>query len=387
MDQLRSGNDRQDNAPDQVLEQIYQTAVSAAGSPFVTDPDVQARIQLVAQGQGNRSCVRALLACALAKACMPSIDIRKPYTKIDADDTYSGRDYDERFVGPFSTKHHLPVNATTAFLTPAFRNRNLVLTPDVDLVGRPPRMYAAFLQLLTDVHAGRLQPEQLLAEAIQQLLTIRETNKAKIGGLLKNLQDEASGNTLAAEAIVKLIEHHLSMSGVSRLPVLIVAAVYQVAETNLGERLLALEAHNAADKQTGAIGDLQITLIDDANIITAYEMKDRPVTIEAIDVALNKIAEHDRIDNYIFITTEAIDPSVSDYAAKLYARTGGVEIVVLDCIGFLRHFLHLFYRLRESFLNAYQALVLQESESAVGQHLKEAFLLLRAAAEKANLSE
>ncbi len=248
-------------------------------------------------------------------------------------------------------------------------------------------MYAALLQLLTDVQSGRVESEQLLAETIRQLVLIRETNTAKISDLLRNLQDESSGNMLAAEAIVKVIEHHLSMSGVSRLPVLIVAAIYQVAKNNLGERLLELEAHQAADKQTGAIGDLQITLIDDANIVTAYEMKDRPVTIEALDLAVSKIAEHARIDNYIFITTEAIDQSVSDYAAKLYARTGGIEIVVLDCIGFLRHFLHLFYRLRETFLNAYQELVLQEPESAVGQHLKEAFLLLRAAAEKANLSE
>lgn len=64
----------------------------------------------------------------------------------------------------------------------------------------------------------------------------------------------------------------------------------------------------------------------------------------------------------------------------MYEKTG-VEMVVLDCIGFLRHFLHLFYRLRMRFLEAYQELLLAELESAVSQPLKEAFLALRQAAE------
>ena len=58
-----------------------------------------------------------------------------------------------------------------------------------------------------------------------------------------------------------------------------------------------------------------------------------------------------------------------------------LKVVILDCIGFLRHFLHLFHRLRTAFLNAYQTLVLAEPDSAVSQPLKEAFLALRQAAE------
>lgn len=68
--------------------------------------------------------------------------------------------------------------------------------------------------------------------------------------------------------------------------------------------------------------------------------------------------------------------------ATLYERVG-VEFVILDCMGFLRHFLHLFYRLRIQFLEAYQELVLGEPDSAVNQALKEAFLSLRLATEGA----
>ena len=67
--------------------------------------------------------------------------------------------------------------------------------------------------------------------------------------------------------------------------------------------------------------------------------------------------------------------------ACLAENRNASEIAILDCIGFLRHFLHLFHRIRADYLNAYQTLVLNEPDSAVSQTLKEAFLALRQAAE------
>ena len=128
-----------------------------------------------------------------------------------------------------------------------------------------------------------------------------------------------------------------------------------------------------------------ITFVGDDNVITVYEMKTKRVIQNDIDYALQKIDR--RIDNYIFITTEPISDQVKDYAASIYERTEGIEFVVLDCIGFLRHFIHLFHRVRMQFLEAYQDLVLKEPESAVRRPLKEAFLALRLAAESANVSD
>jgi DNA adenine methylase len=103
---------------------------------------------------------------------------------------------------------------------------------------------------------------------------------------------------------------------------------------------------------------------------------------EDIHLALQKLnASGQRIDNYIFITTETIDADVLTYAQSLYDETGGIEFVILDCIGFIRHFLHLFHRLRTDFLETYQALILAEPQSAVSQPVKEAFLAMRQAAE------
>lgn len=186
---------------------------------------------------------------------------------------------------------------------------------------------------------------------------------------------------LSAEGIVTLIEQHLKLKRTSRLPVLVIAAIYQAARDHLGERVLPLESHTAADKQTGALGDLQITLVGDDQVVTGYEVKTRQIAKGDIDIAVSKIAHyHTRIDNYIFITTEPVEREILEYAAEMYEKIG-IEIAVLDCLGFLRHFLHLFYRVRMHFLEAYQRLVLAEPDSAVSYALKEAFLAMRKAAE------
>ena len=100
-----------------------------------------------------------------------------------------------------------------------------------------------------------------------------------------------------------------------------------------------------------------------------------------IQNCVDKIAKSSKhIDNYIVITTDAIDPEVNEYASSLYKEMG-TEIVILDCIGFIRHFLHFFHRRRLQFLDNYQQLVLSEPASSVPQPLKEAFLTLRIAAE------
>jgi hypothetical protein len=326
------------------------------------------------------------MACLLAKVDKPGVDVRKPYTEIGTPDAFSGRTYDEHYITAFVMEHELPCNTTTAFLTPALRNIYVPLTPDLNMVGRPARLYKSTLELLNEVYKGKVEAEDLLTETVRCLILLREEQRLRMESLRAQLQINGDGMPLSAEGIVTLIQQHLASPRSSRLPVLIVAATYTAASAHLGERVLPLQSHNAADKQTGALGDIEITLLADEDVITSYEMKDKPVTQNDINNALAKVSNFykeyaQRIDNYIFITTERIDPVVQEYAASLYEKTGGIEFVILDCISFLRHFLHLFHRLRMPFLEAYQALVLAQPESAVSQPLKEAFLSLRRAAQ------
>ena len=368
--------------PEDILRGIYERAEAASDKSVIPDLYIRERANYVCRCMSNRAGARLLMSCLLGKLDKPNVDPRKPYTEIGDPDSFSGRTYDEQHLAPFINEHRLPVNQTTAFLTPTLRNIDHPLTTDRELVGRPRDLYRKTLELLEDVAEQRVSADVLLVEIVRLLLQMRDEKLARINSLLKGLQQTEGALPLSSEAIVTLLKQHLACKHASRLPVLVVAAAYQAAGKRLAERILPLNPHNAADLQTGSLGDVEICLVGEDSVVTAYEMKAKRVDYTDINAALGKIigAPH-RIDNYLFVTTDAIDPRVAEYAAGFYEQTDGVEIAILDCIGFLRHFLHLFHRIRADYLNAYQELVLNEPDSAVSQTLKEAFLALRQAAE------
>jgi hypothetical protein len=368
--------------PAEILNNSLDLASRNLSKSAAKDKSIRQQIEYVCRQLSNRACTRLLMACMLAKLDRPEIDPRKPYTEIGDEDSFSGRTYDERYITHFINANRLPLNSTTAFLTPAFRNLYRPLTTDTDLIGRPRELYRSTLQLLDDVYTNRVTAKAVLIEIIRILLIMRDEKLSRINTLLAGLEHTGDLHILSSEEIVTLIDQHLKCKNSSRLPVLIIAAAYRSVGDMFGENVLPLKSHNAADEQTGAFGDVEICLHNDNQVVTAYEMKTRRVTIDDIDRALEKIAlANEKIHNYIFVTTDAIDHDVKAYAIECYERTNGTEIAVLDCLGFLRHFLHFFHRSRVTFLEAYQELVLNEPDSAVSQALKEAFLALRQVAE------
>jgi DNA adenine methylase len=361
-----------------VLTDALRRAERSLSAPVVANPTVQARIEYIARLNSNRAGIRVVMACSLAKIVHPEVDIRKPYTEIGTPDAYSGRTYDQNYIGQFARTHRLPVNPTTAWLTPALRNISAPLAAPMVIAGTPRKMYEELILLLDEAYTGKVTSEDMLAECIRLLLLLRNERDARIKQLLGELATSNAEMPLSSEEIVDLVRRHMESPNASRLPVLVVAAAYMAAAGRLGEAVKPLLFHNAADSQTGAIGDVEITLIDDHETVTTYEMKDKAVTVEDIDIAVEKLAlSNKRPDNYLFVTTALIDVKVLQYAKLQYKTTGGIEFAILDCLQFLRHFLHLFHRLRVDFLAIYQELVLNEPESAVNQPLKEAFLTLR----------
>lgn len=367
-------------SPLEILEKIYQQAFDNQ-SMSVVEPAASEKIEYICRCNANKAPIRFLLSCLVAKIHKPSVDIRKPYTEIEGNDNYSGRYYDEHVVDVLVHKYGLPCNPTTAYLTPAFRNLDRLLTTDLVLVGKPRKVYIEALEVLDMLYNQKETPENTLQEIIRCLLVIKGEDEQRMQQLMAELKPADDALPLATEEIVTLLSQHLNCKGSSRLPVLMVASAYQTLKDQIGEVNKLLEAHNAADKQTGSLGDIEIMLANDDRIVTCYEMKDKRVAISDMDIALQKLYRaKSKVDNYIFITTDIIDWEVTEYAKTFYDKTG-VEFAVLDCIGFIRHFLHFFHRQRNNFLNMYQSMVLVEPTSSVSQPLKEAFLALRRAAE------
>lgn len=368
--------------PEEILHDTQERAAATLNVSVIVNSTIRERVDYVCRCMSNRAGVRLLMSCLLAKLDRPNVDPRKPYTEIGGTDSFSGRTYDERYLTKFINEQRLPVNPTTAFLTPTLRNINRSLTTDRELVGRPRDLYKKTIELLEDVATNRIAADVLFVETVRVLMLLRDEKLARMKSLLGALARTEGALPLSSEAIVTLISQHLACKNASRLPVLIVAAAYGAAGAQLSESMLPLNSHNAADFQTGSLGDVEICLVGEDAVVTAYEMKMKRVTQDDIDAAVTKIARApNRIHNYLFVTTDTIDPDVAEYAATFYEKTDGAEIAILDCKGFLRHFLHLFHRIRADYLNAYQALVLNEPDSAVSQTLKEAFLALRQAAE------
>jgi hypothetical protein len=366
--------------PKEILTECFDEANVNLETSNIADETLKTKILTVCNNVSNKAPIRFLLSCLLAKQHNNSNDIRKPYTEIGGSDTFSGRHYDEAHLQPFLIEKQLPTNVTTAYLTPAFRNINRIVDKDIQLVGRPPIIYEYTKELIGKVYDGSLTPRQLMIEIFRNLINLKIKNEKRIVELKEDLNNGNILNELSSEQIINLLIQHLACKNSSRLPVLIVASAYESVKDLVGEKPMPLEAHNAADSQTGSIGDIVITLLADDKKVTSYEMKDKLVTQNDIDLALKKIADSKLdIDNYIFITTEKIDPEVQEYAVGVYETTG-IEMVILDCIGFIRHFLYFFHRYRTSFLDNYEALVLSEPTSSVGQALKEAFLSLKKAA-------
>ena len=228
------------------------------------------------------------MACLLAKIDKPFVDIRKPYTQIGGSDSFSGRTYDEQYITNFVIEYGLPCNSTTAFLTPAFRNHTQPLVKGLNLGGRPAQLYQTILELLDNVENSRINAQDLLDEIVRWLLIVRDEQQQRISSLIAGLNTTEGAIPLSSSAIIRLIKQHLESKGTSRLPVLLVAAAYNAAEKYLGERILVLQSHNAADRQTGSLGDVEITLVNETRIVTCYEMKDKQVSKEDIDLALEK---------------------------------------------------------------------------------------------------
>ena len=368
--------------PSNILSEFFSSATSQDYKKIQANPEVLKKIEYVCECISNRAGVRLLMACLLAKVHKPNINPTKPYTEIGSDDCFSGRTYDEKYISRFITDKDLPCNPTTAFLTPALRNIDNPLSTDLEIIGRPRQVYTDAISLLHCVQDGEIDASELLVEVIHMLIIIRNRKKESLSKKLEELKNHSAEVVLSSEETITLIEQHLSCKHSSRLPVLIVAAAYNVAKNRIREQIRPLLSHNAADEQTGSMGDVEVCLINDENVRTVYEMKMKKVLREDIDRAIQKIANSGEfIDNYIFITTDEIDENIFEYAKSMYEKLGQREIAILDCISFLRHFLHFFHRLRRSFIDEYQKLVINEPESAVRHELKEVFLHLRQVAE------
>ena len=72
--------------PEEILQETFETVIGNIENHHIEDSDKRRQIEYVCRNLQNRSGVRFLMACLLAKLHQPNLDIRMPYTEIGGDD-------------------------------------------------------------------------------------------------------------------------------------------------------------------------------------------------------------------------------------------------------------------------------------------------------------
>lgn len=151
--------------------------------------------------------------------------------------------------------------------------------------------------------------------------------------------------------ITKLFETHFfykykDSKGASRLPVLALYAIYTVLLEELnrfdGKVLKPLEAHSAADAQTGAIGDIEI--VDESGAaFEGIEVKHGlPITTAMVDSAKQKI-RGSLVDRYYILTTHSQHEPSDDVLKEVenVKKLLGCQLIVNGVIPSIKYYLRM----------------------------------------------
>lgn len=250
-----------------------------------------------------------IVTCLAIKSALPNVDIRYHQIQIqDKTDSPAGfnfRGVSEKIIYPWLNENNFE-GAKSGWQTRTFeRPKPYMLTYDENIgdIKEP------FLKTFHYIEIENESAEEALAYLLHCQMVLRESKKITL----------SIPKTKDIQLIVSLFRNHFfynykASKGASRLPVLALYAVYDVLIDQLdrynGMKLKALEAHSAADAQTGAIGDIEIIQESTGEIFEAVEVKhDIAINDRIIQDAAKKIMDKS-VDRYYILTThQNCDPN------------------------------------------------------------------------------
>ena len=180
-----------------------------------------------------------------------------------------------------------------------------------------------------------------LAFLLWRRLQLREASKVVLA--IPKIQDVLQ--------ITKLFETHFfykykDSKGASRLPVLALYAIYTVLLEELnrfnGKILKPLEAHSAADAQTGAIGDIEVVDAE-GTAFEAIEVKHGlQITTAMVDSAKQKI-RGSQVDRYYILTTHPQHEPDEDILREVenVKKLLGCQLIVNGVIPSIKYYLRM----------------------------------------------
>ena len=350
------------------LEDRYNAAMKAASGKLQTDSRIEKRLKkyldTIVEKSGSRIGVFTVLISSTIYKCLhPEQDVRCHQSQIP--NGYSGRTFDTNFVTPFLTEKKFPSMKESGWLT---RSLEQASPYTLDFNGKitPKELKVAFLNILHSIEEQNADPKLILDYLLQSLIIQRDLQQIQM----------AVPQNLSINNIMNLLDKHFyakySAHGASRLPVLALYAVCQCLTTELKryneKKLLPLESHTSADKQSGRMGDIDIVNSDNSPF-EAVEVKfEIPITHEIVECAKNKILTSKISRYYILSTAESKE---SDRAAILrdvqqIKNVHGCQLVINGIMPSLKYYLRLIDDLT-AFIENYTSLLV-EDKSVLFEH-------------------
>ena len=198
-----------------------------------------------------------------------------------------------------------------------------------------------FLSVYDQLEEHAQDPLLSLTYILWRRIQLRESSKIEL----------AKPKISDVQLITKLFENHFFYSykdakGGSRLPVLALFAIYSVLINELsrykGKILKPLEAHSAADSQTGAIGDIEI-VNQDGTAFEAVEVKhDIQISSAIVNSAKQKIRGKE-VDRYYILTTHHQHEPTKEILEEVeeVKRLLGCQLIVNGVIPTIKYYLRL----------------------------------------------
>lgn len=352
---------------EQTLEKYYQQAVQLIETQALDQIQKEIKESLdifIERIETDKSLTQVIITTLLKKIIKPQQDIRLHMAKFL--NGYSARVLDTKVTTPFFKRKFLKyANKETAFLTKATRAEIIWnFEEGIKLPLKSKILVEPFLKLIDKIENQTIDIEQCLVYILSQLYFLCQSHKVVFSETLKVAN---SVNIININRVVKMVEKHFEEPYSSRLPVIVIFAIYKQLFKTVrrfeNKILLPLNVHTSADKH--GYGDIEIR-DNDNNPFEILEIKHNIPIDRNIILDIVKKSTDTKIQRYYILTTYKecfISKDDEEYINELILnikRESGLEIIANGIVNTLKYYLR-FVEDYSEFINTYTEELVRES--------------------------
>ncbi len=354
----------------EALEKFYQQGTELIENQALSEIQEEIKVSLdifIQKIETDKSLIQVIITTLLKKIIKPEQDIRLHMAKFP--NGYSARVLDTKVTTPFF-KINFPryANKETAFLTKATRAEIIWnFNEGVKLPLRSKSLVEPFLKLIDKIENQTIDLENCLVYILAQLHLLCQSHEVVFS---ETLEVANSVNIININRVMKMVERHLEEPLSSRLPVIVIFAIYKQLFKTIrrfeNKILLSLNVHTSADKH--GYGDIEIR-DNHNNPFEILEIKhnipiDRNMILDIVKKSANTT-----IQRYYILTTYKdcfINKDEEEFINELILNIKterGLEIIANGIVNTLKYYLRFIEDYHE-FIHTYTEELVRDARSS-----------------------